>query len=99
MDSLTIILAAIVVAVLFFIVRAIKQTRAEIDQRFENMDPARRETLYKDLAAAIRSRDVRCARCPGQAFALVGTGNRYKCHSCNFEFEGPPHIPDKEGPE
>ena len=92
-DWFTIILAAIVLAVVLFIIKAVRQTKADIDKRLNNVDPAKRNAVAKKLAEHIRNRGVSCTRCGRQAFALLGTDNQYKCHTCNFEFEGPPHIP------
>ena len=91
------IIAVIVGAIVLFIVKAVRQTKADIDKRLEGVDPAKRNEIAKSLAEKIRSQDVRCTRCGKQSFALLGTNNQYKCHTCNFEFEGPPHIPDING--
>ena len=92
-DWFTIILALLVAAIALFIIKAVRQTKVDIDNRLKHVEPAKRNEYAKKLAERIRSQDVSCTRCGRQAFALLGTGNKYKCHTCNFEFEGSPHMP------
>jgi len=73
----------------------VRQTKTDIDEGLKGVGPAKRTEYYEELAEQIRSQDIRCMRCQGQAFAMLGTDNKYKCHSCDFEFEGLPHIPAK----
>jgi ribosomal protein L37AE/L43A len=92
MDWFNIILAVMVISIVLFIVNAIKKTKADIDNRFKRTTPTERERAMKKLVEEIRGRDIRCSRCGEQAFALLGTGNKYKCEACNHVFDGPEHI-------
>ena len=92
-NMLPIAIAVIATMVVLFIVKAVRQTKADIDKRFMGTDPSRRDDMARELAEQIRKQEVNCSRCGRYANALIGTNNKYKCHSCNFEFEGPPHIP------
>ena len=86
------ILVVIVVGIVLFIIKAIRQTKAEIDQRLKDVPIDRRDEVATKLAEKIRSQDVRCTRCGKQTFNMSGTTNMYKCYSCNYEFEGPTHA-------
>jgi DNA-directed RNA polymerase subunit RPC12/RpoP len=94
-DWFTIILALMVLSIVLVIVNAVKRTKTEIDERFKRSTPTERERDMRKLADEICSRDVRCSRCGEQAIALLGTGNKYKCETCNHEFDGPEHISSK----
>jgi ribosomal protein L37AE/L43A len=87
LDLFNIVLIVIVLAIIGFIVYAVRRTMAQIGKSGVSGEKAR------DLAKQIRERDVRCPRCNRQSFALLGTGNQWKCESCNHEFEGPDHMP------
>jgi hypothetical protein len=92
LDLFYVSVAAIALAIVLFVRRAVRLTNASIANasrhvNLENSDVARR------VAEEIRGREVPCARCGRQTFVLLGTGNRYKCRLCHFDFEGPPHIP------
>jgi DNA-directed RNA polymerase subunit RPC12/RpoP len=90
-----IILAFTVIAIILFIVNAIKKTKADTDKRFRGTNPSERERIMKKRMEEIRNRDIRCSRCGEQTFALLGTGNKYKCYTCNHVFDGPEHISSK----
>jgi len=98
MLAFDIALALVVVAVVLFIVKAVRQTRGEIDRRLRGTDPRRRDDIARDLAARIREQAdrVKCARCGGPTDTLLGTETQYKCEVCHFTFDGPPHMPDPE---
>ena len=81
-----------ILAIAFFIVRAVRITLGEVRRNAAarpGMDP-------RALADEIRSRRVPCPRCGGESFFLLATGNRYRCESCRREFEGPDHL-DADG--
>ena len=86
-DWFNLLLISFVLLVVVFIALAIRKTMGEMTRSGISGDEARR------LAEEIRSRDVRCPRCDRQSSALLGTNNRYKCDTCNHEFEGPEHMP------
>ena len=86
------ILAVIVGAIVLFIVKAVRQTKADIDQRLKDVDPAKRDEVAMKLVERMRNQDVSCTRCGRQTFNIAGTTNMYKCHTCNYEFECPTHI-------
>lgn len=86
------ILAVIIGGIILFIIKAVRQTKADIDQRLKDVSPDKRDEAAMKLAKEIRRQDVRCTRCGQQTFNMSGTTNMYKCHSCNYEFEGPTHI-------
>ncbi len=93
-DVFNLILVMVVGAVFLFIIKAVRQIKSDMDRRLRGVDPAKRKEFAEKLAGQIRDRDIKCTRCGKQSFALLGTGNQYKCHTCNFEFEGPAHFPD-----
>ena len=93
-NLVNLIIIVMVVAIALFILKAVRQTKEDIDERLKGVDPAKRNEFAKALAEKIRAQDVRCPRCGKQAFGLMGTVDRWKCHTCNFEFDGPPHIPE-----
>jgi len=86
------ILVVIIGCIIIFIVKAIRQTKAAIDRRLEDVLPDKRDEVANRLVEKIRKQDVRCARCGQQTFSVSGTTNMYKCYTCNYEFEGPTHI-------
>lgn len=86
------ILVLMVGCIILFIIKAIRQTKADIDQRLKDVPPDKRDEVAMKLAENIRSQDVRCTRCGKQTFNMSGTTNMYKCYTCNYEFEGPTHI-------
>jgi transposase-like protein len=87
LDWFNLLLLAMVLLVVGFIVFGIRKTLAEVRESGVSGNEAR------ELAKRIRERDIRCPRCKGKAFGLLGTKVKYKCHSCNYVFEGPEHIP------
>ena len=87
LDLFNIVLFALVLVVIGFIVYAVRRTMTQIEKTGVSGEKAR------DLAKRIRELDVRCPRCNLQSFALLETGNQWKCESCNYVFEGPDHMP------
>ncbi len=85
-DWFNLLLMAMVIIVVGFIVFSIRKTIGSMTKSGVSGDEARK------LAARIRERDIRCPRCSRQSSALLGTETKYKCDSCNYEFEGPNHI-------
>jgi hypothetical protein len=97
MDAFTVALAAIVLAVVFFIARTVRLTRSQIDDQLRGTDPRRREDVMRDLATRIREESgrIRCVRCGGPAFMVLGTGQQYTCEVCHLTFDGPLHMPEE----
>ena len=91
-DWFTLIIIAFAAVIVIFIIKAVRQTKAEIDQKLKGVDPAKRDEVTMKLVEKIRSQDVRCTRCGRQTHNVWGTTNKYKCDSCNHEFEGPPNV-------
>lgn len=98
LDLFYVSLAALVVVIVVFIVRAVRLTNTSIATASRHVNLANPDVARR-LVEEIRGREVPCTRCGRQTFALLGTGNRYKCHSCHFDFEGPAHIPAEVGTE
>ena len=100
MDAFYVILAITVLAVVWFIVKAVRQTQGQIAHQLRATDPPRRDEIARDLAARIREQAerVRCVRCGSQSIMLLGTTNRYRCESlqCQHTFDGPPHMPEPD---
>ncbi|MGH9460758.1 MAG: hypothetical protein ACRD1X_06045 [Vicinamibacteria bacterium] len=96
MLAFDITLAVLIVVIVLFIVKAVRQTRGQIDHHLRGTDPHRRDDIGRDMIARIREEAdrVKCARCGGSTFMLLGTENQYQCESCATTFEGPPHLPD-----
>jgi hypothetical protein len=94
MDAFSIVLVAIIMAVVLFIVRAVRLTRGQIDQRLCRTDPRRRDDVMRDLATHIREQAdrVRCTQCGGPTFMVLGTDDQYKCEVCHVAFDGPRHM-------
>jgi ribosomal protein S27AE len=91
-DLFYVLLAVIAVVVIAFIVRAIRLTTASIATASRHVDLTNPD-VARSVADEMRERELLCPRCGNGTFALLGTGNRYQCHSCHFDFEGPAHIP------
>lgn len=88
------VLAAVIAAVVVtFIVRAVRLTNASITTASRHVNLANPDAA-RSVAEQIRRREVPCPRCGCDTFALLGTGTRYQCETCAFEFEGPAHIQD-----
>jgi hypothetical protein len=87
------VLAALVATVVVMIVRAVRLTKATIAQASRDL-PLSRPDVATRLAERIRERRVACERCGrDDTFAMLGTDTRWKCDSCQHEFEGPAHLP------
>jgi ribosomal protein L37AE/L43A len=99
MNLFNLILVALVGTIVWFIVRAVRQTKAQIDGRLRGVDPRQREAIMRDMAVRIReqAQSTRCPRCGGVTFAMLGSEPWWKCDVCHTEFEGPPHLPAPEG--
>lgn len=87
LDLFNIVLLALILVIVGFVVYAVRRTMAQIEKSGVSGEKAR------DLAKRIRELDVRCPRCNRQSIAMLATGNQWKCESCNYEFEGPDHMP------
>ena len=98
MSLFDISLVLVVGTIVWFLVKAVRQTRGQIDRHLRGTDPRRRDEIARDLATRIREQAdrVKCPRCGGPTFMLLGTETQYKCESCAFTFEGPPHMPEPE---
>jgi ribosomal protein L37AE/L43A len=86
-------------AIVAFIVRAVKQVNAEIEGKLRGVGPHERLDVMREMVARARAQanDVRCPRCQGMAFAMLDRDPWWKCDSCNWEFEGPEHLPLPDG--
>ncbi len=84
-DWFNLLLITIILLVVGFIALAVRRTMGEMKGAGLSGDDARR------LAEEIRKRDIKCTRCGRQSSALLGTGNKYKCDTCNYVFEGSVH--------
>jgi len=84
---------AIAVVIVAFIARAVRLTNASIALASRRVDLTNPD-VARLVASALRERELPCPQCGQETFALLGVEHRYKCDSCNFEFEGPAHIPD-----
>jgi ribosomal protein L37AE/L43A len=91
--------AVLVGAIVWAIVRAVRQVNAQIEGKLRGIDPRKREAIMREMAAQARSRvnRVKCPRCGGLAFAMLGRDPWWKCDTCNWEFEGLEHLPVPEG--
>lgn len=85
-------LAVLVVVITVFIVRAVRLTHASLASASHHLNLTNPD-IARSLADQIRGRELPCPRCGHDTFALLGTENRYTCDSCDFDFEGPAHIP------
>jgi hypothetical protein len=91
-DGFWVLVALIAVAIVAVIVRAVRLTNASMAEGFPRVDSHNARAAWA-LVNQIRGRDLPCPRCGQDSLALLGTGNRYQCDSCAFEFDGPAHIP------
>ncbi len=89
-----IMLALTILVVVVFIIRAVKQTKSELDKKLEGVNRLDRDEMAKKMVKEMQERAVRCPKCQGQTNALLGTDDEYKCISCNHKFTGPAYIPD-----
>jgi hypothetical protein len=96
MDGFTAALAGIVAMVVWVIVKAVRQTRGQIERHLRSTDPRRQDEIARELATRIRKQadEVRCVHCGGPTFMLLGTEDTYECESCHTTFKGPPHMPE-----
>jgi tRNA(Ile2) C34 agmatinyltransferase TiaS len=91
-DLFYVLLALIVVAIVTVIARAVRLTNASLTAASRNINLTHPDVARR-LVDEIRGKDVLCARCGRPMSTLLGTGNRYRCDTCQFEFEGPAHMP------
>jgi len=91
-DLFYVSLAVIVVVIIAFIVRAVRLTNASLATASYHLNLTNPD-VARSLVDQIRRRELPCPRCGHDTFALLGTENRYKCDTCDFDFEGPAHIP------
>jgi ribosomal protein S27AE len=91
-DLFYVAIGLLVVVIAGFIVRAVRLTNASLTMAARHVNLTNPDVATSVLAQ-IRGPELRCSRCGGPAFALLGTENRYKCEDCHSTFEGPPHIP------
>jgi ribosomal protein S27AE len=91
-DLFYVSLALLVVAIVAFIVRAVRLTNASLSAASRHMDLTNPD-VARSVVDRMRERELPCPRCGRDTFAQLGTGNRYRCHTCHVDFEGPPHIP------
>ena len=93
-DLFYVLIAALLVTIIAFIVRAVRLTNASIERAGREI-PLSRPDIARRVIDEMRRMDVWGTRCGGPAFAMLDTGNRYMCETdaCRFEFEGPEHFP------
>jgi hypothetical protein len=93
-DLFSLSILVLIVTIVAFIVRAVRVTNASIARAGQDA-PLSRPDVARRVAGQMRARDVRCTRCGQPTFAMLGTGNRYKCENemCSLEFDGPGHFP------
>ena len=93
-DLFYLLIAALLLTIVAFIVRAVRLTKASIARAGRDL-PLSRPNVVRRVVDQLRSVDVRCRRCGQPTFVMLGTRNRYKCENdmCRFEFEGPEHLP------
>lgn len=85
-------IGALAVAIAVSVARAVRLTKAAMAE--SGADPNRMSgEAAERLVERIRNLQVPCPICGGESFALLGTGNRHKCESCDHEFTGPAHVP------
>jgi transposase-like protein len=89
-DWTLIVSGILVLVIVIFIFRAVRQVKAKIERK---LGPAPSEMAMKQLLDQIKSRELpKCPRCQNETLAMLETDSRYKCESCQFEFDGPPHF-------
>lgn len=88
--SNTIILIVLAVIVLIiavvFIFLSVKSSDASHAKSQNSREYAR---VNEYTSIDIRSKKIKCHRCRGEAFGVLGTGNIYRCRSCGAKTEGP----------
>ena len=96
MSLVEVALVLLIGLIVLSIVKTIRQVRGQIDHRLRGADPRRRDEIGRDLVARIREQGerIKCEKCGGSTFMLLGTETQYQCERCHFKFEGPPHIPE-----
>ena len=85
------LMAVIVVVVIAFIVRAVRLTNVSLATASRHLNLTNPD-VARSLVDRICRLDLPCPRCGHDTFTLLGTENRYKCDTCDFDFEGPAHI-------
>lgn len=94
--SNTIILIVLAVIVLIAAVAFIILSVRKSDPNYKtSKNPTGHEISSEFTSTDIRSKKVKCRRCGGDAFGVLGTGNIYRCRSCGDKTEGPRVKPRK----
>ena len=86
-DWFNITIIVLIVGIVAAIVFSLRKTMAQIKESGISGEDAHQ------LAKRIRARKVKCPRCERHSYALLGSGNQWKCKVCNHEFDGPDHLP------
>jgi hypothetical protein len=92
LDLFYVSLGVVVVTICTFIVRTVRLTNASIAMASRDVDLTNPD-VARSVVDQMRGRELPCPRCGRPTFALLGTGSRYKCEICDFDFTGPAHIP------
>lgn len=95
MHPFGIVLAVLVAVIALVVVRAVRLTRGPTGHRTRDTEPRGRDDIARDLVAGLRAQvdAVKCPRCQGSTFMVMGTEATYKCEVCHLTFDGPPHPP------
>ena len=82
-----IVLAVIVLIVaVVFIVLSVRKSDASSKTSSAKRNYVRATEF---TSSDIRSKKVKCRRCGGEAFGVLGTTNIYRCRTCGDKTEGP----------
>ena len=85
--SILIVLAVVVLLIaVAFIILSVKKSDAHHEKSQKSREYARSNEY---TSSDIRSKKVKCHRCSGEAFGVLGTGNIYRCRSCGAKTKGP----------
>ncbi|MGH8015392.1 MAG: hypothetical protein ACREBV_04310 [Candidatus Zixiibacteriota bacterium] len=80
----------ICLVIAYFIYDAVKKTKTKMEKK---LGPAPSELAMRQMLEEIKKRDLpKCPRCNCEAFAILETDSKYKCESCQYEFEVVLHI-------
>lgn len=83
---LLVLVVVVLIAAVIFIVASVRKSDATHKARKQSREYTR-SNEYTSID--IRSKKVKCHRCGGEAFGVLGTGNIYRCRSCGAKTEGP----------
>lgn len=93
----TIILIVLAVIVLIVAVAFIVMSVRKSDASLATVNGAREYARANEYTSSdIRSKKIKCHRCGGEAFGVLGTGNIYRCRSCGAKTQGPRVEPRTE---